>query len=226
MKGQEKPRFLPECSEKERKHIHEDVRTYISARSIRMHKRLFLLIVPLIVCSFLIAACGQQSDSSTNDAAQQIISANTNGGQQNNSTTTNGNQQNNSTTTDNQTGNIVHNFNCTSGISRGVRMPTYPDALHITFLQATDTANFVQDELTIQADPNSPNTFTWTLRSTGEQASATITDSSIGATNFGVTVLGFTKTLSMDPDTGQMQQATYWAAEVCDQWATDGTPVE
>jgi hypothetical protein len=38
--------------------------------------------------------------------------------------------------------------------------------------------------------------------------------------------MGTTQTLSMDPETGQMQQATYWAAEVCDQWATDGTPVD
>ncbi len=194
-------------------------RTFI--RSTRIYRPFLLTIMLLIICSFCIAACGGQdysaTDTSTDNTAQYSQPTT------NNDTSNTG--QNSQSSSNNGTGTIVQNFRCTSGISRGVIVPPYPDALHITFLQATTTANFVQDEITIQAASDSSNTFTWTLRSTGQQYTATISDPSIGAFQFGVTVLGYTQTLSMNPDTGQMQQASYWIAEVCDQWATDGTPV-
>lgn len=196
------------------------------------YKRFFLSMLVLTVCLFLVSACGEQNSSNYDNGGSSgqsnSILGNSGGSGQGSSSTGNsgGSGQGDSSSGNSGNGTIVQNFKCTSGISNGVIVPPYPDALHITFLQATTTANFVQDEMTIQQSQSDPSTFTWTLRSTGQSVTLTVTNPSIGVYNWGVTVLSDTETLSMDPDTGQMQQATYWVAEVCDQWATDGTPFE
>ena len=79
------------------------------------------------------------------------------------------------------------------------------------------------DYIKIQAAQDTPDTFQWTLASTGETQTITITNPTVGAINFGVTVLSFSKAV-VNPD-GSFGTQNFYVAGICSSWSSDGVPV-
>ncbi len=79
------------------------------------------------------------------------------------------------------------------------------------------------DYIKIQAAQVTPDTFQWTLVSTGETRTLTITNPLVGASNFGVIVLGFSQAV-VNPD-GSFGTKNFFTAGICSSWSSDGVPV-